>query len=109
MAKIPLISQFSVERSEICSLNFSAAMRSLVARTLAGENSARIGFDRGGRCVNRGIVCRSTASIQRQAAIEGLNIAEDVSQVSISSLSFSSSQIFLWKFVAVVAMAVFSS
>ncbi|KAG6393632.1 hypothetical protein SASPL_147876 [Salvia splendens] len=76
---IPLISQYSVERSELCSLSFSAAVRSLVARTLASENAVRIGYG-GGRCANAGIVCRA-ASLQRQAAIEGLNIAEDVSQL----------------------------
>ncbi|XP_042028179.1 cysteine synthase-like isoform X1 [Salvia splendens] len=77
--KIPLISQYSVERSELCSLSFSSAMRSVVARTLASENAVRIGCG-GGRCANGGIVCRA-ASVQRKAAIEGLNIAEDVSQL----------------------------
>ncbi|XP_057788774.1 cysteine synthase, chloroplastic/chromoplastic-like isoform X2 [Salvia miltiorrhiza] len=71
LAKIPLISLYTADRSELC---FSAARRSLGASTLACENADRIGY--GSRC---GIVCKPV-SIEPQPAIEGLNIAKDVSQ-----------------------------
>ncbi|KAL1544845.1 cysteine synthase [Salvia divinorum] len=78
LAKIPLTSLYTADRSELCSLKHSAARRSLGARTLASENAVRIGY--GSKCSNGGIVCKAV-SVNPQAAIEGLNIAEDVSQL----------------------------
>ncbi|KAL7106383.1 hypothetical protein ACP275_07G110400 [Erythranthe tilingii] len=76
LARIPLTSLFTaVDKSELYSPEFSAAGRCRFrSRKWACNKGISIGYGNGG------IVCKA-ASVEPRAVIEGLSIAEDVSQL----------------------------
>ncbi|KAL7145646.1 hypothetical protein ABFS83_07G099900 [Erythranthe nasuta] len=76
LARIPLTSLFTaVDKSELCSPEFSAAGRCRFrSRKWACNSSISTGYGNGG------IVCKA-AYVEPRAVIEGLSIAEDVSQL----------------------------
>ncbi|KAH6770405.1 O-acetylserine lyase B [Perilla frutescens var. hirtella] len=79
LAKIPLTSQCAVDRPELCSPEFFATRRSFGAGNVTSNSYVTSSYN--SRSSNAGIVCKAVSAKPQITVIEGLNIAEDVTQL----------------------------